>query len=509
MYKTTTLLLIAASLLLTACSTDTNISATLDPTAPGTESSPTAVQTGTSDQQSEPTGAYVIPDTGQTGCYDNQDEIICPQEGEAFFGQDGNYQGIEMQFVDNGDGTITDLNTGLMWQQALSDKMNFAEAVAGAETFDLAGYYDWRLPTIKELYSLIDFTGYSTNDESTSVPYLDTDYFEFTFGTATGERLIDAQFFSGTEYLGTTMNGLHTVFGVNFADGRIKGYGLLDNANQKQEYIRYVRGNPDYGINDFADNGDGTITDQATGLTWAQADSGEGMLWEDALAFCQDLSLAGYDDWRLPNAKELQSIVDYSYAPDAADPVQQGKAINPLFQISEDANHFWTGTTHREGNKNDFAAYVAFDMAMGYLEDRLGNTTYTNVHGAGAQRSDPKTGDPADYPTGHGPQGDEIIIYNYVRCVRGGSATLQSGGELTTLSLSAPSNTANMQEAGNPLPDLEAAAATLNIPAAALEAALGDPTQGQPDLQVAAQRLNIPLSTLEEALGIPGPPTAP
>ena len=41
-----------------------------------------------------------------------------------------------------------------------------------------------------------------------------------------------------------------------------------------------------------------------------------------------------------------------------------------------------------------------------------------DVHGAGAQRSDPKAGDPAAFPHGRGPQGDVIRIYNYVRCVR-------------------------------------------------------------------------------------------
>jgi hypothetical protein len=50
---------------------------------------------------------------------------------------------------------------------------------------------------------------------------------------------------------------------------------------------------------------------------------------------------------------------------------------------------------------------------MGYL----GNI-WQDVHGAGAQRSDPKSGNPADYPTGHGPQGDVVRIYNYVRPVR-------------------------------------------------------------------------------------------
>ena len=41
-----------------------------------------------------------------------------------------------------------------------------------------------------------------------------------------------------------------------------------------------------------------------------------------------------------------------------------------------------------------------------------------DVHGAGAQRSDPKTGNAGDYPQGHGPQGDVIRIDNYARCVR-------------------------------------------------------------------------------------------
>lgn len=64
-----------------------------------------------------------------------------------------------------------------------------------------------------------------------------------------------------------------------------------------------------------------------------------------------------------------------------------------------------------------YAVYIAFGRAMGYM-----NNTWVDVHGAGAQRSDPKAGDPADYPTGHGPQGDAIRIYNYVRLVRDAGA---------------------------------------------------------------------------------------
>ncbi|MCP4374884.1 MAG: hypothetical protein GY794_01685 [bacterium] len=63
--------------------------------------------------------------------------------------------------------------------------------------------------------------------------------------------------------------------------------------------------------------------------------------------------------------------------------------------------------------------YLTFGQAFGFMEDRrTGEKTKMNVHGAGAQRGDPKSGDPADWKGGFGPQGDEIRIDNYARCVR-------------------------------------------------------------------------------------------
>jgi hypothetical protein len=368
---------------------------------------------------------YTVVDTGQTKCYSNNTETACSQEGQAFYGQDAQYAGVQPSYVDNGDGTVTDLNTGLMWQKTPGDKVTYAEAVAGADTFNLAGYNDWRLPTIKELYSLMDFSGSTGMSAATSVPYIDTDYFDFEYGdTSAGERFIDAQYWSSNEYVGTVFGGQTAVFGVNFADGRIKGYGIEHpNGAAMTQFVRYVRGNPNYGVNNFVDNGDGTITDLATGLMWQKGDSGTTMNWQQALDYAENLEYAGYDDWRLPNAKELQSIVDYTRAPDAQNPAQQGAAIDPVFDITSDDSFFWTSTTHVEGPAGDYAAYIAFGQAWGYMQEppNSGNYVLQNVHGAGAQRSDPKTGDPDDYPYGHGPQGDVIRIYNYVRCVRGGA----------------------------------------------------------------------------------------
>ncbi|MHC4432378.1 MAG: Lcl C-terminal domain-containing protein, partial [Planctomycetota bacterium] len=268
---------------------------------------------------------YTIVDTVQVRCYSDDAEIEYPKPNADFFGQDAQYVGNEPAYQDNGDGTVTDLNTGLMWQSDPERKMTFAQAVAGASKCRLARYRDWRLPTIKELYSLIIFSG--TDPDPMSRDSSGTRYFRFRYGhPARGERIIDSQFATCTKYVSTTMRGDQTLFGVNFADGRIKGYGMRNprTAADKTFYVLYVRGNRSYGKNDFKDNGNGTVTDRATGLMWMKVDSGglkagrnrDGKLnWQEALAWSENLQYAGYSDWRLPNVKELQSIVDYTRSP--------------------------------------------------------------------------------------------------------------------------------------------------------------------------------------------------
>lgn len=383
---------------------------------------------------------YSIVDTGQAICYDNSAEMSCPGSLERFSGQDAQYLGNQPGYADNGDGTVTDLNTGLMWQQDPGEKMTCDEALSGEASFHLAGHTDWRLPTIKELYSLIQFSGIDPsgmdgNDTAGLVPFIDTGYFRFEYGdTTAGERIIDAQYLSSTRYVSVTMNGEETAFGVNFADGRIKGYGTGAMPGQREGktfFVLHVRGNTNYGINDYVDNGDGTITDQSTGLMWMQVDSGhlgaggdgDGALsWEQALDWAENLTHAGFSDWRLPNAKELQSIVDYTRSPATTD----SPAIDPIFLtsgiIDEGAGgnypFFWTSTTHANSQNGMNAVYIAFGEALGWMQTPYGAYELMDVHGAGAQRSDPKIGDPSDYPYGHGPQGDVLRIENYGRCVR-------------------------------------------------------------------------------------------
>ncbi len=395
---------------------------------------------------------YPIVDTGQDRCYDTWLEIAYPKTGEPFFGQDAHYRGNRPSYRDNGDGTVTDLVTKLMWQRAPGAKKTFPEALAGASSCRVGGYDDWRLPGIKELYSLILFSGADIDPHATQTsglkPFIDTDYFAFVYGDpAKGERIIDSQVATSTKYVSTTMRGNETIFGVNFADGRIKGYpagSSRPGRPAKGYYVFYVRGNPGYGKNDFHDNADGTITDRATGLTWTKPDSGhlkagrnrDGKLnWQEALRWAEDLEFAGHSDWRLPNVKELQSIVDYTRSPDTT----RSAAIDPVFNTTpirdalDKVNYafYWSSTTHKRMGGGEAAAYVAFGRSQGWMPSFGGQYNLLDVHGAGSQRSDPKAGDPSRFPRGRGPQGDVIEIYNMVRPVRGGEASVcESGPEL-------------------------------------------------------------------------------
>jgi len=411
--------------------------------------------------------SYSIVDTGQSNYYNNNSYITKPEAQDDYFGQDSSYLGNQFNYTNNNNGTISDNTTGLIWQKTFSDKLTWSEAVSYANNSKLGGHADWRIPTIKELYSLINFSGVTgsskkgsggvtgTTVPNNAKPYINTSYFDFEY-SPTG-RYIDAQYWTQTDYVSTTMNGAKTFFGVNFADGRIKGYPKFNKGRGSTSfYLKLVRGNNKYGKNEFVDKTDGTIYDKATNLTWMKYDSGNEVFkslrvngavnWKNAISFCENVNYANNSKWRLPNAKELQSIVDYTKSPDETN----SAAINDLFESTsiKNGNHqvdfpfYWSSTTHLDGHQLGSAAvYIAFGRAMGYMSDRRTNTKkLMDVHGAGAQRSDPKSGNASKYPTGRGPQGDVIGINNYVRCVSDSFTTIN-----TSTNYEIKSSTQNMR----------------------------------------------------------------
>lgn len=351
--------------------------------------------------------SYTSPviDTGQSVLYNNTAIINSTQQGEAFFGQDANYLGIPFSYTDNSDGTVLDNNTGLLWEKAHhTTRLSFYAAKAACEALSLGGYDDWRLPHLKELFSLADFRGSQWKDGHF---YLDGTVFDFDypetvddsdqFTTHTVQMM--GQTWSSTLYTGEHMNNpnIEAAFFFNFLDGHIKQAPTSNNTL----FYRCVRGNT-YGQNEFVNNHDGTVTDKATGLVWQQADDGIGRDWQTALAYCESLVLADHDDWRLPNIKELQSIVDYNHANPALD--------TSIFTQTDIEGWFWSSTTH--GDNIASGSYICF----GQCDSKEGIDT----HGAGAQRADPKVGNIDDYPNFGGAQDDDVRIDNYVRCVREG-----------------------------------------------------------------------------------------
>lgn len=86
---------------------------------------------------------------------------------------------------------------------------------------------------------------------------------------------------------------------------------------------------------DYVDNGDGTVTDEVSGLVWEKIGSSSNMIWKDALLWCTQTGTGGYSDWRLPNKRELERLTDESH-------------VNPAIDTSyftETGSIYWTSTT--------------------------------------------------------------------------------------------------------------------------------------------------------------------
>jgi hypothetical protein len=275
-----------------------------------------------------------LPDTGQTTCYDNDSEITCPAPGEAFYGQDASYtinppsyskldaNGNDLPDSAASWSMVRDDVTGLIWEVktddgSIHDKDNkytwydsnpatngghagmpgdgtdSEDFINTLNSANFGGFSDWRLPTIKELSTIVNIETWS--------PSINTYYFPNTASS-------DCYYWSSTTHAYDNSKA----WKMGFFAGDMLNSGLTKSLFH---YARAVRGGLFLGENNFVVNDDGTVTDTATGLMWQQLSSGS-MIWNAAVTYCENLSLAGYNDWRMPNRKEIQSLVDYSkYSP--------------------------------------------------------------------------------------------------------------------------------------------------------------------------------------------------
>ena len=281
---------------------------------------------------------YKLPDTGQTSSYTDTS------------GEDHDYLINPPSFIINDSDTVTDNNTLLMWQrQDDGTTRTWANAEPYCSGLSLGGQSDWRIPEIRELQTIVDF-GKSG--------HLDATYFTGTDSTG---------YYWSTNYLGSNSKAWY----MRVGHGTV---GDLDKGNTL--YVRCVRGANT--TRSFTDNGDNTTTDTKTRLVWQRSTSGSGMNWESALTSCEALTLASQSDWRLPNIKELFSIVDTS---------EYNPAIDETYFPATQSADYWSSTTWRSTTTN--AWRVDFNGGTQYPRHK------TDVHAN-------QTAD------------------KYVRCVRGG-----------------------------------------------------------------------------------------
>ena len=119
----------------------------------------------------------------------------------------------------------------------------------------------------------------------------------------------------------------------------------------------------------FTDNGNGTVTDSGTGLMWQQAEGGL-MTWDNALSYCEGLSLGGNSDWRLPNVTELESITDDT---------RYNPAINTTYFPNANASGYWSSTTYADGT--DGAWGVGFGNGFVYYSTKSDSVYVRCVRG--------------------------------------------------------------------------------------------------------------------------------
>jgi hypothetical protein len=333
------------------------------------------------------------------------------QNASAVAGDDGALKkGVawpETRFADNQDGTVTDSLTGLVWlkdagclgtavwSDALAAANQLTSGSCGLADGSKAG--DWRLPNLVELESVIDASasnpalnaGNPFAHAGNELYWTSTSYFGGEEGSpqAWAIRMADGRYVNdGSQNVkASANNGVWAVRGTGSGAARPQATGLYvpfqsgdDGTLQKGVPLIFPR---------FIENGNGTVTDTVTGLTWLkQANCIQGD-WATAVAAVNVLASGqcGLTDgsaagaWRMPNRKELQSLADRNENNEAD--YLDYTFLNPdqtVFQTAVFMNfipsqYYWTSTTDATNPSEawtvfscDYGVYDTAKSAMGY-----------------------------------------------------------------------------------------------------------------------------------------------
>lgn len=303
------------------------------------------------------TGNTALPRTGQTTSY-------AP-------GDDGDYQtGVAWpspRFADNGDGTITDNLTGLMWLKDADclgfqswrfsafreiDSLNYDPGTCNCQDYT-ASYNDWRMANVNELESLVHAGQHNTASWLTGQGFVNVQALYYWSSTTFAHNLSYAR--AVNMWVGyvdrqdkTGAQSIWAVRGETVFPSRVWKTGQTTSDRPGDDGD--LQAGAKWPIPRFYVNiGNAMVTDLLTGLLWVRYAgtstigqcTGGRMTWQEALdyiACLNDMEYLGCSDWRLPNRKELYSLIDHSrYFP----------ALPPDHQFQNMQNDkYWTSSTY-------------------------------------------------------------------------------------------------------------------------------------------------------------------
>lgn len=332
--------------------------------------------------------------------------IQLPQTGQATtysIGDDGDIRsGVPWpnpRFSSGGTGCRTDNLTGLTWAQngnLPNAQLTWEDALAYIITLNagggICGHSDWRLPNVNELATLINANetnsaswlnaaGQGFSNVQAAKYWTSTTYANLTWGNAWAVDMWEG---------GTYDYAKTSVFYILPVRGTTSGPALVPATGQTVSYSVTAGEDGDLKMGvplpttRFQDNGDGTATDELTGLVWLKdanciqthystfdaggsygpATTGQ-VIWERALDFIDGMNAGlyplcdgGHHDWRLPNRNELRSLVNYESKPGD----YYSSLISTYGFSNIESNLYWSSTT-RANNTGD-----AWVLNTGYNE---------------------------------------------------------------------------------------------------------------------------------------------
>ena len=234
------------------------------------------------------TGIDTCTNAGADGCYGNGLARSYTKLGA---------KGVELpETTTFEDGWIMtrDNVTGLVWENKQATAVRYYQWGAAntyCDDLKLGGFSDWRLPTVNELASLIDYGG----DSSSTI---DPVFFPFTIAS----NGYSDHYWTSTLVPADTAKYYAILF--------TRGHVVAGRVQTLGSGVRAVRGDDMPAAPNLTDNNDGTLTDLNTGLMWKKATSSIPLSWKEALAYCETLSDNG-QKWRLPNINELRTLGNY------------------------------------------------------------------------------------------------------------------------------------------------------------------------------------------------------